>query len=177
MRSEKAYLVQELTERIKEYNGLFVTSYLGLSSENLSSLRRECHKADSRFMVVKNRILKIALENAGFEVSEDVQKVLKESTAVAFTKEDAVQVAKLLIKFGDDKGLPKVKGGYVEGNWFNEDRVVQFSKLPSREVLLGKLVGALQGPLYSLVSVLSAPQRNLVYCLKAIADKKQSEES
>ena len=175
MRPEKAYLVKEVIDQIKDSNSLFVTSYLGLSAENLNALRRECYKSAGHYMVVKNRILKIALEQAGLTVSDEVSSVLKESTAVAFSKEDAVVVAKLLLKFGQDKGLPQVKGGFIEGKWCNEDSVKAFSKLPSREVLLATFMGTLKSPLTGFVSVLSGSQSQFVRCLKAIADKKSEE--
>ncbi len=175
MRPEKAYLVEEVIDQIKDSNSLFVTTYLGLSAEKLNLLRRECYKSSGNYMVVKNRILKIALEKAGLTVSDDVSSVLKESTAVAFSKEDAVVVAKLLLKFGQDNGLPKVKGAFIEGKWCSEDSVEAFSKLPSREVLLAKFMGTLKSPLTGFVSVLSGSQSQFVRCLKAIADKKSEE--
>jgi large subunit ribosomal protein L10 len=175
VRPEKAYLVEEVTDQIKNSESIFVTSYLGLNAENLNALRRECFRTSAHYLVVKNKILKIALERAGLSVSDDVTSALKQSTAVAFAKEDAVAIAKLLLKFGKDKGLPQIKGGYIEGKWFGEEQVVEFSKLPSREILLAKFMGTLKSPLTGFVSVLSATQGNFVRCLKAIADKKSEE--
>lgn len=172
MRYEKEYLVNEIVDKIKDSDSLFLTSYLGLNAESITLLRKECYKGSSQYLVVKNRILKIALEKAGLEVNEDVKSVLLKSTAVAFSKDDAVAVAKSLIKFRKDKGLPKMKGGYIDGKWFDDKQVEAFSKLPSREVLLAQLMGTIKGPLNGFVTVLSAPMRNFVCALKAVGEKK-----
>ena len=174
MRHEKEYLVNEIVDKIKDSDSLFLTSYLGLNAESITELRKECYKGASQYLVVKNRILKIALEKAGLEVNDEVENVLLKSTAVAFSKEDAVAVAKSLIKFGKDNGLPEMKGGYIEGKWFDDKQVEAFSKLPSREVLLAQLMGALKAPLNGFVSVLSAPMRNFACALKAVGEQKQS---
>ena len=177
MRPEKQYLVEEITTQIKDSDGFFITEYLGLSAENLNALRAECESNACRFFVVKNRLFKRALENAGIKLDDEVSKMFQQSSAIAFSKEDAIAVAKLLVKFGKaNKELPKVKGGYVEGNWCTESDVVSFSKLPSREVLLAQFLGTLKSPLTGFVSVLSGPMRNFVYALKAIGDKNQDSE-
>ena len=175
MRPEKAYLIEEVIDQIKESNSLFVTNYIGLTAEKINSLRRECYKSSGKYMVVKNRILKIALERTGFKVSDEVSSVLKDSTAVAFSKEDAVVLAKLLLQFGKESGLPKVKGAFIEGRWFPEEKVEAFSKLPSKEILIATFMGTLKSPLTGFVSVLSGVQSGFVRCLQAIADKKSEE--
>lgn len=174
MRAEKQYLVDDLSDKIKKAKGVFITNYLGLTSESLGGLRKECRKQSCQYLVVKNRILKIALKNAGIEVDQNVEQVLRQSTAVALSSADAVAAAKLLIKQADQNGITKVKGGIVEGRWFDEKHVVEFSKLPSREVLLAKFIGMLKSPLTGFVSVLNAPLRNFTYALNGVGDKKQS---
>ncbi|MCB1195285.1 50S ribosomal protein L10 [bacterium] len=178
MRPEKEYLVEEITSQLKESTGFFVTEYLGLSSEKLNSLRAECAKNSCRFLVVKNKLFQRALDRAGINVDEQTKKMFVQSSAVAFSKEDAIAVAKMLIKFSkDNDDKPRVKGGFVESSWCSSEEVVDFSKLPSREVLLAQLMGTLKSPLTGFVSVLSGPLRNFTYALKAIADKKEENNS
>jgi large subunit ribosomal protein L10 len=175
VRPEKKYIVDDLSNKIKDADSFFITSYLGLSAENMNELRSECRKQSCQYLIVKNRILKIALQKAGIAVDDQIDSALKESTAVAFTKEDAVAVAKLLIKYGKSNGLPKIKGGFVDGSWFEENRIVEFSKLPSREVLLAQLMGAFKGPLNGMLGVLNGPIRSFVRGLNAVAEKKGKE--
>ncbi|MEW6534929.1 MAG: 50S ribosomal protein L10 [Candidatus Auribacterota bacterium] len=175
MRPENKYLADYLIEEINDSKAFFVTSYLGLNSEKLNSLRNECRKADCKYLVVKNRVFMKALGQAGVKMNDTADQAFQESTAIAFSKQDAVAVAKMLVKFGkDNNDLPKIKGGYLEGQWFDEKGVESFSKLPSREVLLAKLMGVMKAPLNNFVSVLSAPLRNYVCCLKQVGEKKQN---
>ncbi len=177
MRPEKKYYAKEIETKIKESGSFFITDYLGLNAESISDLRRQCHAESCKYFVLKNRVLKIALKESGIEDIDKIDSVLTGATAIAFTKEDAVAVAKLLIKFGKESGLPKIKGGVVEGKWFDEKGIEQLSKLPSKEVLLANFVGALKGPLNGFVSVLSGPMRGFVCALNAVAEKKGKENS
>lgn len=177
MRPEKKYYAKEIEDKVKEAGSFFITSYLGLNAESISDLRKQCHAESCKYLVVKNRVMKIVLRESGIEDIDKIESVLKESTAIAFTKEDAVAVAKLLIKFGKGSGLPKVKGGVIEGKWFDEKEVEYLSKLPSKEVLLANFMGVLKGPLNGFVSVLSGPMGNFVRALNAVAEKKGEENS
>jgi len=173
VRLEKKYLVEEISENLKESKGFFVTSYVGLTAEDISAIHKSCRKESSKYMVVKNRVFKIAVKESGYEVSKQLEDSLKGSTAVVFSKSDSIAMAKMLLGIEKEKnGLLKLKGGFVEGRWFNEEQVVELSKLPSREVLLAKLMGTLKAPLNGFVSVLSAPLRNMLYVLNGIAEKK-----
>ena len=178
MRPEKKYYAKEIEDKVKEANSFFIKSYLGLNSESITDLRKQCHAESCKYLVVKNRVLKIVLRESGLEDIDKIEAVLKESTAVAFTKEDAVSVAKLLIKFGKtSNGLPKIKGGVIEGKWFDEKEVEYLSKLPSKEVLLATFMGVLKAPMNGFVSVLSGPIRGFVRALNAVAEKKGEENS
>lgn len=173
MRPEKKYLVDELTGNLKESTGFFVTSYAGLSAEDISAVHKNCRKESSKYMVVKNRVFKLAAKESGYELTHQFEESLKGSTAIVFNKSDAVAVAKMLLNIEKEKnGLLKLKGGFVEGRWFNQEQVVELSKLPSREVLLSKLMSTFKAPLNGFVNVLSAPLRNLLCVLNSIAEKK-----
>lgn len=176
MRPEKQYLINELSENIKDSKGFFVTSFVGLKSEQLTSLHKGCRKELSKYLVVKNRVFKKALSHVGINVDQNIDSSLKGSSAIAFSKKDAVALAKMLInKEKESNGLLKIKGGFVEGKWFNQNDVIELSKLPSREVLLGKLLGTFKAPLNGFVSVLSGPVRSLVCAMNAVVDKNKSE--
>src|SRR5215218_4248969 len=164
-RSEKERLVAELTERLKASETMIVADYRGLTVTEIDELRTKLIEHGARFSIVKNTLTRRAAESAGIEA---LLALLDGPTAIAFleTGGDPVAVAKAL----DDAGKTDVlvvRGGFLEGEEIGPDDVKRLAKLPPADTLRAQLVGALAGPLTTVVGLFAAPMRDLVGVIDA----------
>jgi len=158
---EKIESVEELRGRLDGVRTLLLTEYRGLTVQQLSDLRKQLRSVSAEYTVIKNRLARLAL-------SPDlaaVKGLLKGPTGMIITKDDPVAVAKAVHTFARTNQALVIKAGYVEGRLVPPDGLKALADLPSREALRAQLVGAISGPLTQLVSLLQAPQRELVYVL------------
>jgi len=158
---EKIESVEELRGRLDGVRTLLLTEYRGLTVQQLSDLRKQLRSVSAEYTVIKNRLARLAL-------SPDlaaVKGLLKGPTGMIITKADPVAVAKAVHTFARTNQALVIKAGYVEGRLVPPDGLKALADLPSREALRAQLVGAISGPLTQLVSLLQAPQRELVYVL------------
>jgi large subunit ribosomal protein L10 len=152
-RPDKAAAVAELSERFSRSAGVVLTEYRGLSVKALGELRRTLGE-DATYAVSKNTLTTIAARDAGVSGIEDQ---LVGPTAIAFISGDPVTVAKGLRDFGRANPQLLIKGGVLEGRVITSDEVRQLADLESREVLLAKVAGGMQGILQQAISLISAP--------------------
>jgi large subunit ribosomal protein L10 len=152
-RPDKAAAVAELSERFSSSAGVVLTEYRGLSVKALGELRRTLGD-DATYAVSKNTLTTIAAREAGVTGIEDQ---LVGPTAIAFISGDPVNVAKGLRDFGRTNPQLIIKGGVLEGRVINPDEVRRLADLESREVLLAKVAGGMQGILQQAISLISAP--------------------
>ena len=152
-RPDKAAAVAELSERFSRATGVVLTEYRGLTVKALGELRRSLGE-DATYTVSKNTLTTIAAREAGVEGIEDQ---LVGPTAIAFISGDPVNVAKGLRDFGRTNPLLIIKGGVLEGRVISPDNIRQLADLESREVLLAKVAGGMQGILQQAISLISAP--------------------
>lgn len=170
MRAEKKYIVQELLGEIKDKNPLVFTDSSRCKAKDIAQLRSQLSGCKSNYRVVQNSLFKRAVDEAGFG---DKVGEFKGPTAVAYGGNDAIEVIKILIKFAKD--FPdniKIKGGIVDDEYMELSGLELLSKLPSKNVLLGRLVGQLNAPISRYVMVLNGTLNKFVYALDAIAKKK-----
>lgn len=177
MPSEKALQlkktkVKELSQKMKEAKSFVLADYRGLTVEQDTKLRREMREAGVEYTVVKNSIIRFAAKENGYTELDDY---LKGPTSIALSKDDPVAPSKLIFKFTKEYKKLEIKAGVVEGKFIDHEGVKSIASLPSREELVGQVVGALAGPLYGIVNVLNANIRGLAIVLNAIAEKKQAE--
>ncbi len=156
--AKKQQEVNEVVEKINAANSLVVVDYLGLSVAEVTELRKQLREAGVEFKVIKNTIMRRALDSQELEYHEEV---FQGPTAVAFGMEDAVAPAKILSDFAKKAEALELKGGILEGKVLSKEEITQIAKLPNREGLLSMLL-----------SVLQAPVRNVAYAVKAVADAK-----
>jgi len=156
--AKKQQEVNEIVEKMNAANSLVVVDYLGLSVAEVTELRKQLREAGVEFKVIKNTIMRRALDSQEFEYHEEV---FQGPTAVAFGMEDAVAPAKILSDFAKEAEALELKGGILEGKVLSKEEIKQIAKLPNREGLLSMLL-----------SVLQAPVRNVAYAVKAVADAK-----
>jgi large subunit ribosomal protein L10 len=166
---QKKARVAELTERLKKSCTGVLVDYKGINVADDVKLRKELREAGVNYEVVKNTLLKLAVEEAGLS---GLHSVLEGTTALAVSETDYVAAARILVKYTDVNKNFTIKAGFVDGGVINGTSVLELSKLPSRGELVAKALGGLNAPIVGFVSVLNANLRSLVVALSAIAEKK-----
>lgn len=170
LKEKKSEVVAALQEKLGRAEFNVLTDFKGLKVGEFTQLRRELKEAGGELAVVKNSLLKLAA--AEYETAA-LGKYLVGPTAIVLGYQNPVEIAKILSKYAKDKPDNfMLKAGVLGKSVLTGNDVVELAKMPPREVLLAKLLGALQGVPTSLVSVLSAVLRQLLYTLKAIEEKK-----
>ena len=152
-RPEKAAAVAEIVESLNSSAGAVLTEYRGLTVKQLQELRRSLG-ANANYAVVKNTLAKIAASEAGIEAFEGL---LTGPTAIAFIQGDVVEAAKGLRDFAKANPTLVIKGGVLDGKPLDAKEVSKLADLESREVLMGKLAGAMIASLSQAVQLLNAP--------------------
>ncbi len=165
----KALMVSELSDGLKGSGNFYISDYLGLKADKANELRRLLEPVAKKYMVVKNSIVRKALETAGLK---ELSNMITGGTGLIFSDEDVVATAKVLAKFGKDNKSLKVRGGYIDGNIIDGQRVKELAALPSKEELIARVVYGIKAPITGFVGVLSNTLRGLVFCLEALKQKK-----
>ncbi len=164
-RTEKQHLVETLSEQFRAVNNLFLIDYRGLTVVDATELRRKIREIDGNYVVVKNTLaLRAAKENG----LEQIGAHLQGATAVAYHRRDVVGMAKLLTELSKSYPNFQFKAALIQGKVVPPSEIQTIASLPSREVLLGKLVFLLKAPLQRLVGALKAPARDLVLVMKQV---------
>jgi large subunit ribosomal protein L10 len=158
----KAQTIEQVRARLAGATSAVLTEYRGLSVRQLSELRKQLKAASAEYRVVKNRLAKIAVEGSPLA---GLRPHLKGPTGVVIGRRDPAAVAKTLAAFAKANPALQVRVGVIEGQVLDPQGLKAVADLPSREALRAQLVGVVQGPLTSLVSVLNAPLRELAYVL------------
>ena len=158
---EKIESVVQLRGRLTGVKTVLLTEYRGLTVSQLSDLRKQLRSVSAEYKVIKNRLARLALSPELVEV----KGLLKGPTGMIISKDDPVAVAKALHTFAKTNQALVIKAGYIEGRMLQPDGLKALADLPSREALRAQIVGTITGPLTQLVSLLQAPQRELVYVL------------
>jgi large subunit ribosomal protein L10 len=166
LRSDKEKVVAELVERLRSTDTLIVADYRGLSVTDINKLRGELLEHGARFTVVKNTLTRRAAEEAG---AETLLALLEGPTAIAFLESDgdAVAVAKALNAAARETRVLEIRGGILDGRQIGEEEVKSLATLPPTDVLRAQLVGAVTGPLMTVVGLFTAPLRDVVNVLDA----------
>ena len=167
-KEKKQQLVKSYAEEFSRSQAVFLTDYRGLPVAELNRLRNKMREAGSGYHVVKNRLVKLALREAGLPVPEEL---LQGPTAIGFCYEDAVAPAKVLTEYTKESKVLTIKGGILGERVIDVQAISSLANLPSRDVLLAQLVSGVQSPIAGLVNVLSGTLRDLVTVLKARADQ------
>lgn len=169
-KTEKQQAVEKISGGVKKAKAFIFADYRGLTVSQMTDLRRKLHNAKSSISVIKNRLAKRALTSLQIK---GLEEFLKGPTAVASSEADPVSPAKVLVDFAKDNEKLKLKAGFMDGKVLTIAMLKELASLPSREVLLAKLLGSLNAPASNLVGVLSAVPRQLATVLNAIKEKKQ----
>lgn len=163
-KSAKEQIVAELHEKLKDVKLAVLADYSGIKVKDITDLRNNLRKAESEFKVVKNNLLSIALKDTEFLPLDDH---LKGPKALMMNFGDVVEPTKILVEFAKKNDKLEIEAGVLDGRILSRDQIKALAELPSREVLLGKLLSVLVGAQTQLVTVLSAVPRGLVQVLEA----------
>jgi large subunit ribosomal protein L10 len=172
-REQKAAAIAEIADQLKGSEAVFAVDYRGISVPQAAELRVRLRDADATFRVVKNTLTERAADEAG---TETLKALLEGPTALTFVHGDAALAAKALATFGRETDTLAFKGGLLGAESVDAEQIVAISRLPSRDVLYGQLVGLAASPITGLVRGLNALIAGLAIQLSQIAEKKESGE-
>ena len=164
-KAEKQQTVESLSDQFRSIESAFLINYRGLKVVDATELRRKIREIDGCYVVVKNTL---ALRAAKQTKLEQLEPYFEGPTAVAYHRSDIVGLAKLLTEIGKSNPNFVFKAALVEGKVVPASEIQAIASMPSKEVLLGKLVFLLKAPLQRLATVLKAPVRNLGLVLKQV---------
>jgi large subunit ribosomal protein L10 len=176
LKTEKVTAIADLKECFSKANAAFFADYKGLTVEQVNDLRKRLRAHKVQVKVVKNNLARIAVREAKLGNSaEQLIDTVVGPTMVAFAYGDPAAAAKVVQKFVEENEVFTLKDSLLSAQRLSTKQVEELSKLPSREVLLAKLLGSLNAPAQNFVGVLAAVPRSLVQVLAAIEQKKKAQ--
>ena len=148
----KKPVVEEISAGIKDAQSVVLVDYRGLTVEQDTQLRKNLREAGVTYKVYKNTMMNFAFKGTQFE---GLAPYLEGPSAMAYSNEDATAPARVLAEFAKKADKLQIKAGVVEGTVYDAAGMVQIASIPSREVLLGRLLGSMQSPIANLARVLN----------------------
>lgn len=174
-RSRKEELVAHYVELLKSSNGIILSQNTGMTMANFDALRARMRELGSTYMVTKNTLFKLALQEAGLSVPEEL---LKGPVAVAFAHQDVGATAKAVLDFRKEaEAVFTVKGALIEGTLYDEGGVKMLSELPTLDELHAQLIGLIIAPASGLVNVINGGVSQVLNVVAAYAAKEESAEA
>ena len=173
-RAQTESLVGKLHEDFVAAHAAVLTHCSGINVEKITALRRDLRQKNIKFQIIKNTLAVRAIEGTPLAALKDA---FEGPTGLAYTTKDAVALAKSLVAFAQQEERLIIRGGVLDGVLLDPAQVRALAEIPSREILLARLVGALASPYAGLVYALSGVLRKFVYALDAIRRKKEAEGS
>jgi large subunit ribosomal protein L10 len=169
-REEKEAIIDNLAQRLDETKHFYLTDISSLNAEQTSDLRRKCFEKEISLLVVKNTLLRKAMEKCEGDYNE-LYDVLKDSTSIMFCETGNIP-AKLIKEFRKTMEKPLLKAAFVEESiYIGDDQLDILSNIKSKEELLGDLLALLQSPAKNLVSALASSGSKLAGALKTLSEK------
>src|SRR5436190_6958838 len=172
-REQKSAAIAEIAAQIEESQAIFAVDYRGISVPQVAELRGRLREADASFKVVKNSLTERAADASG---AETLKELLIGPTALTFVRGDAATAAKAIADYGRTTQLLPFKGGLMDGSPLDVEQIRSLSRLPSRDVLYGQLVGVVSSPVTGLVRTLGALLGGLASALGQVRTKMESGE-
>lgn len=170
-KAEKESIVLEIKEKFESSTVAVLADYRGLNVAEATKLRRRLREAGCEFKIAKNTLTNLAASRVGLE---GLAPYLEGQVAIAFGA-DPVMPAKILSEFIREIKKMEIKAGVLEGKVIDAKGVKMLADLPSREVLLARILGGMQAPLYGFAGVLQGTIRSFVYTLEAVCKMRAEE--
>ena len=171
-RQKKEKVVEELGSKLRELKYLFLAEYSGMTVAQITRLRKELRNVDTEFTVIKNSLLKIAAKGTK---AEQLQDKFEGPNAIISIYKDPISAARVVAGIAKEVPSLKLKAGYLGERPITAEDILKLATMPSREALLGRLVGVLKGQPARLVYALSGNLNKLVYVLDAIRIQKEQQ--
>ena len=164
-KEKKVRIINELQEVFTESSVGILTDYRGLSTAEITELRHTLRDSEIKYRVVKNTLARFAAERAG---KNELVNLLQGPVAIAFSYGDMTEPARILTEhIRTSKTSLSIKGGFLSDRALTSSDVETLATLPSKEILLGKVLGGIQSPVVTLISCLASPMRGVVGVLQA----------
>lgn len=169
-KEEKGIIISQLKETISEYSHFYLTETSGLNAEQTSDLRRACFKADVKMVVVKNKLMKHALESLEGDFTPLFDS-LKDNTAIMFSNTGNTP-AKVIKEFAKKNKKPVLKCAYVEESFYlGEDQLETLCNIKSKNELIGDVIGLLQSPAKNVISALQSSASTIHGLLQTLSER------
>lgn len=173
-RAAKEAFVEDFRSRIEEASVVYLTDFTGLDVKSMTVLRDELRKSGAEYVVVKNRLAKLALQDV--DDYPDLTEALTGPTGVIFGYEGAVEPAKAVSDFAKDhEDKPRFKVGILERSLLEPQEISRLAALPPRDELLAELLGSMQSPLVALATFMQSKVQELSGLLEALKQDKEQE--
>ena len=169
-RDQKAAVIDQVASQIQESDAIFAVDYRGISVPQAAELRTKLRDVDASFRVVKNTLTERAADEAG---ADALKPLLEGPTALTFVRGDAATAAKAIATFNRETQLLTFKGGLLDGDALDAEQILAISRLPSRDVLYGQLVGMVASPITGLARGLNALLSGVAIALNEVLGKKE----
>ncbi|MDA8290295.1 MAG: 50S ribosomal protein L10 [Actinomycetota bacterium] len=166
-RPEKVAVVEEVRDRLTGSSAAILTEYRGLPVSSMEDLRRQLAGAGGEYKVYKNTLVRRAARETGLD---SIEPLLEGPTAIAFVSGDVAAVAKVLRDFARTHPSLVVKGGLIGSSVLDAKTATALAELPTREVLLAQVAGALAAPMQKFAALLAAVPQKLAYALSALVE-------
>lgn len=170
-KTEKAILIQNLSEELKSAKSAILVDYSGLSVGNQQELKKRLKAVDAKMIVVKNTLFKLAGESVKLPKEVVADSALSGQTALIVANDDPVSPLKVLADFAKEFEVTKMKVGIVEGSFQDKEALTDLSKLPGKNALQLQVLGGLAAPIYGMVGVLNANMQKLILILEQASKK------
>lgn len=172
-RKEKAQLISDLTAKLKETDHFYITDTSGLTVAEVNKFREMCYNKGVEYKMVKNTLIKKALEDVEGDFSS-LDEVLKGTSGIMFVNENANAPAKIIKDFkkGDSKDRPKFKAASIDSDLFiGEDQLGALASLKSKQELVGEVITLLQSPAKNVLSLLQSGEHKLAGIVKTLSER------
>jgi large subunit ribosomal protein L10 len=167
-REQKSAAIAEIAEQIEQAEAVFAVDFRGISVPQAADVRTRLRDADASFRVVKNTLTERAADQVG---ADALKPLLEGPTALTFVRGDAALAAKAIATFNRETQLLSFKGGLLDGDALDAEQIIAISRLPTRDVLYGQLVGVVASPITGLARGLNALLSGVAIALGAVRDK------
>ena len=171
-KEDKGVVIEQLTATLREYPNFYLTDIEAIDAETTSRLRRECFKSEVKLVVVKNNLLKKALENVGGDFSP-IHSSLKGNTSLMFSQVDNAP-ARLIKEFTKDtkcEGKPQLKAAYVQESFYDASSLEALVNIKSKNELIADVIALLESPAKNVISALQSSGQTIHGLLKTLEER------
>jgi large subunit ribosomal protein L10 len=170
-KAEKTATIEALVEQLKDQNFFYITDASGLSVEQTNKLRRICFEQGIELRVIKNTLIKNALERIEGRDYSDLYQALHGPTAVMFSDQSSLP-ARIIKEFRETNAKPVLKAAYIDTDvYVGDDQIEALTKLKTKNELLGELIGLLQSPMQNLLGALQSGGQTIAGVLKTLEER------